>query len=135
MGSEFAYEDLSSQEVEKYTYNFLKEETTNGDKLQVIERFPTDPKSGYKRQIVWYNQTKGYRLEKIEFYDRKNALLKTLTYKDYKLHLNKHWRANELYMVNHQTEKSTRLLFEDYSFKTGLSETDFTQNSLKRAGR
>ncbi len=28
MGSEFAYEDLSSQEVEKYTYTFLRKENT-----------------------------------------------------------------------------------------------------------
>jgi len=26
MGSEFAYEDIASQEVEKYTYKYLREE-------------------------------------------------------------------------------------------------------------
>lgn len=134
MGSEFAYEDLSSQEVEKYTYKFLKEETYNGEKTQVIERFPVDPKSGYTRQIVWYNPAKGHRIEKIEFYDRKDALLKTLTYKNYKLYEGKHWRAAEMHMVNHQTAKETQLLFENYQFRIGLTETDFTQNSLKRAG-
>ena len=80
MGSEFAYEDLSSQEIEKYTYNFLEEASFNGENTFVVERQPVDPKSGYARQVVWYNKGKGYRLEKIEFYDRKNALLKTLTY-------------------------------------------------------
>ncbi|MEO1336758.1 MAG: outer membrane lipoprotein-sorting protein, partial [Myxococcota bacterium] len=30
MGSEFSYEDMSSQEVEKYTYQFLGDETLNG---------------------------------------------------------------------------------------------------------
>ncbi|MEM6723099.1 MAG: outer membrane lipoprotein-sorting protein, partial [Bacteroidota bacterium] len=104
MGSEFAYEDLSSQEVEKYTYKFLREENKNGDQLQVVERDPVDPKSGYTRQVVWFNQSKGYRLEMIEFYDRKNALLKTLKYRDYKQYLGKHWRAQEMYMVNHQSE-------------------------------
>ncbi|MEM9647810.1 MAG: outer membrane lipoprotein-sorting protein [Bacteroidota bacterium] len=89
VGSEFAYEDLSSQEVEKYAYKFLKEE---GD-LLVVEQDPVDPKSGYTRRVVTYNKGKGYRLEKIEFYDRKNALLKTLTYNDYKLYKNKFWRA------------------------------------------
>lgn len=135
MGSEFAYEDLSSQEVEKYTYEYLKEENLNGEKTVVVERFPVDPKSGYKRQVVWYNPNKGYRLEKTEFYDRKNSLLKTLTYSNYKLYKNKHWRANEFKMVNHQTGKETDLIFEGYEFKIGLTEADFSQNSLKRAGR
>lgn len=134
MGSEFAYEDLSSQEVEKYTYKYLQEETLNGEKNQLVERFPVDPKSGYTRQIVWYNKDKGYRIEKIEFYDRKNALLKTLTYRNYKRYEGKHWRAGEMLMVNHQTAKETQLLFENYEFRIGLTESDFTQNSLKRAG-
>jgi hypothetical protein len=32
MGSELAFEDLSSQEVEKYTYKFIKKENLNGTK-------------------------------------------------------------------------------------------------------
>ena len=134
MGSEFAYEDLSSQEVEKYTYKFVKEDVVNNDKLLVVEQDPVDPKSGYTRRLGWYNPSKGYRLEKVEFYDRKNALLKTLTYHDYKLYMDKHWRAGKFLMENHQTGKQTTLLFDDYSFKAGLSENDFSQNSLKRAG-
>ena len=135
MGSEFAYEDLSSQEVEKYTYKYLREETIAEGKAAVVERDPVDPKSGYARQVVWYNLDKGYRIEKVEFYDRKNALLKTLNYRNYQLYLGKHWRAGEMHMANHQTNKETTLLFEGYQFAAGLSDEDFTQNSLKRAGR
>ncbi|MCZ6694067.1 MAG: outer membrane lipoprotein-sorting protein [Bacteroidetes bacterium] len=134
MGSEFAYEDLSSQEVEKYTYKFIKEESLNGTATYVVERYPTDPKSGYTKQLVWWNRD-NYRQEKVEFYDRKNALLKTLTYSDYKQHLDKYWRAGKMEMVNHQSNKSTMLLFKDYAFKSGLAESDFSQNGLKRAGR
>lgn len=135
MGSEFAYEDLSSQEVEKYTYKFLKEDNLNGDKNFVVERDPVDPKSGYKKQIAWYNANKDYRIEKIEYYDRKGALLKTLVYNDYKLYAKKHWRAGEMVMTNHQSNKETQLLFEGYQFGVGLADNDFSQNSLKRAGR
>ena len=134
MGSEFAYEDLSSQEVEKYDYKFIKEEGFNSVPTYVVERYPLDPKSGYTKQIVWYNRD-NYRLEKIDFYDRKGALLKTLTYDKYRVYYDKHWRAGEMSMVNHQTEKSTRLIFEEYQFKVGLSDNDFSQNSLIRAGR
>ena len=134
MGSEFAYEDLSSQEVEKYDYKFIKNETLNGFQSAVVEQDPKDPKSGYARRLVWYNLDQGFRLEKIEFFDRKNALLKTLTYEKYQQYLGKHWRAGEFLMVNHQTGKKTTLLFDDYTFKTGLTDADFSQNSLRRAG-
>ena len=134
MGSEFAYEDLSSQEVEKYSYTFIKEDEANGNTAFIVERTPYDEKSGYTRHLVWYNQS-NYRIEKVEFYDRKNQLLKTLTQNDYKLYLDSYWRANEYVMVNHQTGKQTRLLFDNYEFQTGLTDADFSQNGLMRAGK
>lgn len=130
VGSEFAYEDLSSQEVEKYTYKFLKEEGS----LLVVEQDPVDPKSGYTRRIVTYNKDKGYRIEKVEFYDRKNSLLKTLIYSDYEVYKNKFWRASTLTMVNTQSNKETRLEFSNYNFDANLTDEDFTQVALKRAG-
>ncbi len=132
MGSEFAYEDLASQEVAKYTYKYLRDEKANGVDCFVIERFPAYEHSGYKRQLAWINKAE-YRPEKIEFYDRKNDLLKTLTFSGYKQYLNKFWRADTMTMVNHQNGKSTILRWNDYAFKTGLSDRDFNQNALKRA--
>ncbi|MEH6536337.1 MAG: outer membrane lipoprotein-sorting protein [Psychroserpens sp.] len=130
VGSEFAYEDLSSQEVEKYTYKFLKE---NGS-LLTVEQDPVDPKSGYTKRNVTYNKDKGYRVEKIDFYDRKGSLLKTLTYSDYELYKNKFWRAGVFNMVNVQSNKETRLEFSNYNFEVNLAEEDFSQVALKRAG-
>jgi hypothetical protein len=132
MGSEFAYEDLSSQEVEKYTYKYLRDETLNGIDCFVIERYPVDINSGYKRQVSWVNKSE-YRQEKIVFYDRKDSLLKTLTFSGYQQYLGQYWRADELHMINHQTGKSTLLSWSDYQFKTGLQDKDFSRNSLKRA--
>ncbi|MDW3195507.1 MAG: outer membrane lipoprotein-sorting protein [Cytophagales bacterium] len=135
MGSEFAYEDLSSDEVEKYTYKFLKEDNFNGENVLLVEQFPVDPKSGYQKRIAYYNPDKNYRFEKMEFFDRKGAMLKTLTYHDYETYLDKHQRAGRFYMVNHQTGKETELFFEGYKFKTGLEEDDFNQTTLQRIGR
>jgi len=132
MGSEFAYEDISSQEVEKYTYKYLGDEQYNGLDCFMIERYPVDKYSGYSRQVAWIDKQE-YRPQKIVFYDRKNAPLKTLTYSGYRQYLGKYWRADEMFMENHQTGKSTRLLWSDYQFKTGLTERDFDRNSLKRA--
>jgi outer membrane lipoprotein-sorting protein len=134
MGSEFAFEDLSSQEIEKYTYRFIGEENLDRMPTMVVERYPVDPKSGYTKQVVWYNK-ENYRIEKIDFYDRKDALMKTLVYNNYMEYLGKYWRAGEMVMENHQTGKKTTLIFENYSFRTGMNEQDFSQNGLVRAGR
>ena len=132
MGSEFAYEDISSQEVEKYTYKFLRDDTLDGLEVFVFERYPVDKKSGYTRQIIWLDK-EHYKERKIEFYDRKNSLLKTLVFNDYHQYLDKFWRAHDMYMENHLTGKSTRLVQSDYEFNTGLTDRDFDKNSLKRA--
>jgi outer membrane lipoprotein-sorting protein len=133
MGSEFAYEDYASQEVEKYTYKWIRDEVYEGQESFVVERYPVDKKnSGYTRQVTWIDK-KDYRTLKVEYFDRKNSHLKTLTIKGYKKYLDKYWRADELNMVNHQNGKSTRLEFSNYKFKIGLKDSDFNKNSLKRA--
>ena len=132
MGSEFAYEDISSQEIDKYTYKYIKDEILNGIDSFVVERYPAYKHSGYTRQVAWVNKQE-YRAEKIDFYDRKNTLLKTLTYSGYKKYLDKFWRADVMHMLNHQTGKSTTLTWSNYQFRTGLTDRDFNRNSLKRA--
>lgn len=132
MGSEFAYEDLGSQEPEKYTYKWLRDEVLDGKDCFVSERYPKDKDSGYTRMVVWTDKAE-YRPLKIEFHDRKQSLLKTLTFADYRQYLGKYWRPGRLDMVNHQTGKSTTLLFKDYKFRNGFKDRDFDQNSLQSA--
>jgi outer membrane lipoprotein-sorting protein len=132
MGSEFAFEDLGSQEVEKYKYKFLREEPCGkGMKCYVIERIPAYKYSGYSKQISWID-TKELRLIKAEFYDRKGSKMKTLTSSGYKQFLGKYWRPSTMKMQNHLTGKSTILQWSNYKFRTGLSKRDFNKNALKR---
>ena len=133
MGSEFAYEDIASQEVEKYTYRWVRDEVYDEKECFVIERYPVDRKnSGYTRQVVW-NDKAEYRALKVDFYDRKNAFLKTLTSTEFKQYNGKFWSPDVMYMVNHKTGKSTTMKFANYMFGVGLRGSDFTKNSLKRA--
>ena len=73
-----------------------------------------------------------YRPLKIDYHDRKDAFLKTLTFGEYKRYLGRYWRAGRMTMRNHQTGKSTEIMWKDYAFRTGLNERDFTPNKLKR---
>lgn len=132
VGSEYAYEDLASQEVEKYKYKWLRDEAIDGRDSFVIERFPQYEHSGYTRQIVWLDKEM-YQPVKLDFYDRKNAQLKTLRFLDYKQYLDQYWRPGRMEMTNHQTGKSTTLAWADYQFKNGLTDRNFDKNTLKRA--
>ncbi len=132
MGSEFAFEDIGSQEIAKYTYKFIKEAPC-GDGLNclVSERYPTDKFSGYTKQVSWIDDQE-YRVIKTDFYDRRKSLLKTLEMSEYKQYLDKFWRPHNMVMTNHQTGKSSILNYSEYQFKTGLKDSDFNKSKLKR---
>lgn len=129
MGSEFAYEDLSSQEVEKYKYKYIKDDEVAGVACFLIERYPVDKDSGYTKQQLWLDKDE-YRARKIDYYDRKGQLLKTFTPSDYEKFLGKYWRAHKMMMVNHQNGKSTELIWSNFKFKNGLKDNDFTRTRL-----
>jgi outer membrane lipoprotein-sorting protein len=115
----------------KYTYKYLRDEACGELSCYVIERYPAYKFSGYTRQVAWID-TEAYRMVKVEFYDRKKSLLKTLVSSDFQQFLGHYWRPGLMDMVNHQTGKSTLLEWKDYEFKTGLGDRDFRSQTLKR---
>ena len=131
VGSEFAFEDLVSQELDKYDYRFVGEEACGDLECYVVERFPLYENSGYTKQIVWWDKDE-YRVQRIDFYDRKDALLKTLVYEGYEQYLGQYWRPSLMAMENHQNGKSTDLVFSEWTFDGGLTESDFTPSRLRR---
>jgi len=132
MGSEFAFEDLSSIEVEKYTYKYLRKEPCAQLECFVSEWTPAYKHSGYSRMVVWHD-TAEYRIQRTDYYDRRNNLLKTLKYTDYQLFNGRLWRPMHYDMVNHKTGKSTLLTYSAYRFGLGFTERDFDRNALKSA--
>lgn len=132
MGSEYAFEDLASFELDKYDYQYLRDETYDGMDSFVVRNFPRYKKSGYKYRDVWIDKAE-YRVLKTDFYDRKGSLLKTLKNEDYQQYLGKYWRPMKASMINHQNGKSTDLVWTNYEFNVGLKERDFNKNSLQRA--
>jgi hypothetical protein len=131
VGSEFAYEDMLSHEVDKYDHRWLRDEPCGTLTCFVVELIPLYENSGYARQVSWIDQEE-YRPQRVDFYDRKNALLKTLTFSDYHQYLDHYWRADVWFMENHQTGKSTRLTFDNWEFRTGLNHNDLDPNRLER---
>ncbi|MEH6467080.1 MAG: outer membrane lipoprotein-sorting protein, partial [Porticoccus sp.] len=131
VGSEFAFEDFTASELNKFTYTYLKEEACGDLKCDVVERIPRYENSGYTKQIAWVDTT-DYQIRKIEFYDRRGSLLKELKFGDYRKYADAYWRSHRLVMKNMQTNKSTDLVYGEYKFGVGLTDNDFVKGRLSR---
>ena len=131
VGSEFAFEDFTTQELNKFKYKYLRSEPCGDLVCDVVERDPQYEKSGYSKQVGWIDQST-YQVRKVEFYDRRGDLLKTLTLDDYRQYLDSYWRAHTLKMINHKTNKETDLVYGEYQFKVGLGDGDFVKGRLTR---
>lgn len=131
MGSELAYEDLLSDEVEKFDYRWLRDEPCGELSCHVLERVPRYEGTGYSRQLVWMDVDE-YRPVRIEYYDLRERLEKTLLLDEYALYGDRFWRAHEYRMVNHLTGRQTQLSFAPYELGAGLTEQDFDPGALSR---
>ena len=131
MGSEFSYEDLSSFDIDKYTYKGEAEIVTlDGKKMYKGERYPVSKNSGYTKQISWID-TQEFLIMQVDYYDRKHELLKTASFHDY-TKISGIWRIGKIIMKNHQNDKQTILIWEDDTIKNGLKEKDFHKRVLKK---
>ena len=135
VGSEFAFEDLSSQEVGKYSYLWLRDEACPAPVQErqcfVVERTPLYENSGYVRQIAWVDQ-QDFLVRQVDYFNRRNEHSKTLMLTDYRQYKESFWRAHDLFMNNLSSGKKTKLTWSEFQFGTGLTKSDFEQSALKR---
>ena len=131
VGSEFAFEDFTAIELNKFKYKYVRDEACGELQCSVVERFPQYKNSGYTKQISWIDTTH-YQVRKIEFYDRRGDPLKTLLLENYRKYGKRYWRAQKLSMENLKTKKSTEMVYGEYKFGTGLKDKDFVKSKLKR---
>ncbi len=131
MASEFAYEDISGNTLDKFEYKLIGEETYNGKPCYIVERTPTYRNSGYTKIKSWFEKDT-HLLVRSEYTDRKKSLLKVLTLEDYQQYETGTYRANTMRMENLQTKKKSVLKFEERQLKVGLDEKTFNKRSLQR---
>jgi len=79
MGTDFSYDDISSasRKADLDTHTLLREENFGGSACYVIQSVPKDSSYQYSKMIAWI--TKDSKItSKIELYDKKNTLVKTV---------------------------------------------------------
>jgi len=132
MGSEFAYEDISGNTLDRFKYEMIGEEKYNGKDCYVVNRIPTYENSGYTSIKTWYDKESSL-MQRNEFIDRKNSLLKVLTFENWKKYSTGTWRADKMTMKNLQTGKTSILIFKNRKHNNGFKESDFTKRNLERS--
>ena len=114
VGSEFAYEDLSSFEVEKYTYSGVSREQSSGKEVLGVEHKPAYANSAYSRLRTFIDPS-NYQPTRVEYFNRRNEHFKTLELADYRSYAEKRaWRPHRLTMTNHSNDRTTVIKFEPF---------------------
>ncbi len=130
MGSEFTYEDLAPPLAVKYIHARMPDDTVEGRPCFQLERRSRAEGSGYSRQLVWLDKEFLVPL-KVEFYDRKNELLKVAFYRDYRAS-GAHRRAQLVRMENRQTKKASELQAVGRELGVELDPSRFRSQVLGR---
>ena len=128
MGSEFSYEDIAGNELDKYTYKLLKED----DKTWTVEAKPNE-ESGYSKIISTIDKVKLIPIQ-AQYYDRKDELLKKSSmdkFKDYSVKKKKFAFANYIKMENVQTKKGSIIEWKDREVGIKHKDSDFKSTKLK----
>ncbi len=130
MGSEFTYEDIGGNTLEKFTYKKLPDESYRGKDCHVLEKAPNYSNSGYTRIKMWVSKDNNLVLRQ-DFFDRKNSLLKIMIFEGHQKYGNT-WRSAKISVENLQTKKKSVLDFTSRKMKAGLSADLFTERNLQR---
>ena len=130
MGSEFTYEDIGGNTLEKFTYKKIGDENYKGKDCYVLEKIPNYANRGYKKIKNWINKDKKLVLRQ-DFFDRKSSLLKIMTFEGHKQY-GATWRSQKIAVENLQTKKKSILDFTSRKMKAGLAADLFTERNLQR---
>ena len=128
-GSEFSFEDLAAGDGRKYAWKLLGKAPCGGGECFQLEATPKDSGSAYARRVLAVD-TAEYRVMTVDFYDRKNQKMKTLSYGQYEKVDGKFWRAKAWTMKNLQTSKTTVLTFTSLKMGNGYTTSDFATAKL-----
>lgn len=130
MGTDFTYDDIGGRNVDQDNHKLLGMEEVAGVKCYKIESVPIEPENLYSKRIAWVIPEKWVAL-KVEFYDKKGTLLKTLTAAEIK-QVDGIWTPFRLEMNNFAEQHKTILEIKEVRYNQPIDENLFTTTTLER---
>ncbi|NQV30481.1 MAG: outer membrane lipoprotein-sorting protein [Candidatus Marinimicrobia bacterium] len=130
MGSDLSYEDMTSRELDEYTYELKGGKIVDGIDCHILE---STPKEGitrtYKRFITYVSKADLVAVLD-EAYDMQDKLLKRRVMKYVKE--KSYDLPSEIFVENVQKMTNTRLKFSNLEVDTGVEADLFQEKNLKR---
>ena len=130
MGSDMSYEDLSSRQLDEYTFTLIGQGLYDSMSCHLLESIPKEHiHSEYSRHITWVDSTLLIPLKE-ESYDKSGQLLKE-KYFSYTM-IKEYQILTKVYVTNIQNNHSTTLNIENIELDTGIEDDRFHERYLKR---
>ena len=130
MGSDLSYEDLTSRDLNEYTYKRLDDELVNSTQCFVLESKPnTSAKSSYSKHISWIDKENLNIVQEYSF-DKRGALKKEKYFQHNKL--KDYYVMNQIRVKDVQKQHTTEATFESLEVDTGINPALFQEKNLKR---
>ena len=137
MGSDFTYSDMTSRNVEDYTYKIMKEKMVNGHKTWQMLVTPKTKKTieetGYTKSIVFVRQDNFVVVQSLN-YIKIGKKLKYFKVVDLKK-IDGIWTATKMRMVTKKGKKTlhkTVFEFSDIKYNQNLKESFFTTRTIQK---
>ena len=133
MGSDLSYEDLTSRELNDYSYRLLPDTVVDGQECYRLESIPKRGVTHTYSRFITCVTKKDY-LPVLDYaYDRHGRLLKIrrITFRTFK----KYHMPIKIDVRNVRKHHETHLKFEKLEVDTGVKDRLFREQSLKRIPR
>lgn len=135
MGTDFTYEDIRSEKLDKHEYNVIGSEPIDGHDCYLIEALPATEQqreeSGYNHREIWIRKDI-FLMVQTKYYDKKGELFKIESRKDIVEVAPNIYRPNFMEMKNLKTGHTTQITFDERRVNGGLEDGIFTERELKR---
>lgn len=127
MGSDFTYEDLGDQNPDDYEFELITENETTA----VLRAVKIDD-SQYA-YIKFYINTERYSLEKAEYFNDDDEMIKRLEAENFSNVDSNIWRANKMTMYDLRANRKTELIWSNRAINESIPDWRFTERGLKRS--
>lgn len=130
MGSDLSYEDMTSRNMDEYTYELIGEEQVDGVDVWLLKSIPIkELRSNYSHHIGWVRKSDAVVIKE-ESYNRAGKLQKVrdseFTEQDGYIVITR------MLVKNVIKQHSTELVFENIELDTGVEDALFHERNLRR---
>ncbi len=135
MGTDYTYEDIRSEKLDKHIYTVTGSETVDGHDCYVIEALPATEEqkkdSGYSKREIWVRKDI-FLMKRVKYYNKRGEHFKTEIRRDIVEAAPGLYRPNFMEMKNLKTGHTTQITFDERKMNSGLADRLFTERMLKR---